>query len=68
MPLLPRRKRNLAAMPPPDDVPAAPEPADPARCTAPTLRTGRCKLPAAPGSDRCLIHRDKPVPTTPAAA
>jgi hypothetical protein len=60
MPLLPRRRRNRPTLPP-----AADFPAEPWRCTATTGKGTRCKLPAVPGSDRCLVHPH--APSTPAA-
>jgi len=68
MRLLPRRQRNQPTMPPADDSPAKPPPAtEPpdTRCTEVTRKGTRCKLPAVPGSDRCLIHPASP--KTPAA-
>lgn len=53
---------------------SSPEPAAPpramaeppeTRCTATTRKGSRCKLPASPGSDRCLMHPH--APPTPAA-
>jgi hypothetical protein len=56
--LLPRRRRNPLA---------ADTPSEPGRCTAVTNKETRCKFPAEPGSDQCVLHRRKPVPTTQAA-
>lgn len=67
MRLLPRRQRNRITMPPAADIPPAAEAAPAAgapdpRCTSATRSGARCRLPAAPGTDRCFVHAPKPGP------